>query len=381
MKILNITILLLIALYGNAQYPQIGCDTIRQIALTVPFTAAGTITSTNVQNALQELDNYINAIPSNTDDQIISLASNILTLEDGGTVDLSGYLDDTNTNIYNLDGTLTGNRTVTMLTNSINFDGGDIGIGIASPDSKLHVQDQIKIESNSATAANILLENTSTGDSYASYQIPFAATWSIGIDRSDDINYKISASSALETNTMLTIERLTGNVGIANDSPTQKLHVTGSARITGAIYDSNNEAGTSGQIFTSTATGTDWVNEKIKVSQTIPHTARNVSASGYGVNQGFVVPTELAGSCSVTVLFRFGTPSADAATGVTLENYHASGASESVLVNQTIAIGGRTLSNTFTTTLVAGDLLIPGVGTNGGTQPLGCSVSIQVTKL
>jgi len=50
-----------------------------------------------------------------------------------------------------------------------------------------------------------------------------------------------------------------GNVGIGTTSPSQTLHVSGSARITGAIYDSNNAAGTSGQVLSSTGTGTDWV--------------------------------------------------------------------------------------------------------------------------
>jgi hypothetical protein len=51
------------------------------------------------------------------------------------------------------------------------------------------------------------------------------------------------------------------NVGIGTASPTQDLHVDGNARITGAIYDSNNEPGTSGQILSSTATGTDWIDQ------------------------------------------------------------------------------------------------------------------------
>jgi hypothetical protein len=50
-----------------------------------------------------------------------------------------------------------------------------------------------------------------------------------------------------------------GDVGIKNSSPTQALHVTGNARVTGAIYDSNNQAGTSGQVLSSTVTGTDWI--------------------------------------------------------------------------------------------------------------------------
>jgi hypothetical protein len=51
----------------------------------------------------------------------------------------------------------------------------------------------------------------------------------------------------------------TGNVGIGVTSPSQKLHVAGNLRVTGAYYDSNNSAGTSGQVLSSTASGTDWV--------------------------------------------------------------------------------------------------------------------------
>ncbi|MFZ5376876.1 MAG: site-specific integrase [Patescibacteria group bacterium] len=50
-----------------------------------------------------------------------------------------------------------------------------------------------------------------------------------------------------------------GNVGIGTTSPSQNLHIQGNARLTGALYDVNNEAGTSGQILSTTATGTDWI--------------------------------------------------------------------------------------------------------------------------
>ena len=49
------------------------------------------------------------------------------------------------------------------------------------------------------------------------------------------------------------------NIGIGTSSPSQKLHVVGNARVTGAYYDSNNSPGTSGQVLSSTATGTDWI--------------------------------------------------------------------------------------------------------------------------
>ncbi|MEM4322194.1 MAG: hypothetical protein QW308_03835 [Candidatus Woesearchaeota archaeon] len=50
-----------------------------------------------------------------------------------------------------------------------------------------------------------------------------------------------------------------GNVGIGTTSPSQKLHISGNMRLTGAFYDVNNDPGTSGQILSSTATGVDWI--------------------------------------------------------------------------------------------------------------------------
>jgi hypothetical protein len=48
-------------------------------------------------------------------------------------------------------------------------------------------------------------------------------------------------------------------LGINTITPSESLHVTGNARVTGAYYDSNNESGTAGQVLSSTVTGTDWV--------------------------------------------------------------------------------------------------------------------------
>ncbi len=50
-----------------------------------------------------------------------------------------------------------------------------------------------------------------------------------------------------------------GNVGIGINDPLEKLHVNGNLRINGYLADKDGDAGTSGQILSSTGTGTDWV--------------------------------------------------------------------------------------------------------------------------
>jgi hypothetical protein len=50
-----------------------------------------------------------------------------------------------------------------------------------------------------------------------------------------------------------------GRLGIATSTPAQTLTVAGSARITGALYGSNNSAGTNGMVLKSTGTGFQWV--------------------------------------------------------------------------------------------------------------------------
>lgn len=49
-----------------------------------------------------------------------------------------------------------------------------------------------------------------------------------------------------------------GSVGIGTTNPQYPLQVQGNARITGAVYDSTNSPGTSGQVLQSTVTGTQW---------------------------------------------------------------------------------------------------------------------------
>ena len=73
------------------------------------------------------------------------------------------------------------------------------------------------------------------------------------------VSSQTSTPSASDGSVILTAISDTGNVGVGVLNPTDRLHVSGDTRIEGALKDSNNEAGTIGQVLLSTATGTKWV--------------------------------------------------------------------------------------------------------------------------
>ena len=103
------------------------------------------------------------------------------------------------------------------------------------------------MESGDATKTAIEINNTSTGDPKINFQFGVSApTFSIGIDNSDADKFKIG-TSALETNTRLTIDA-SGNVGIGTTSPSTKLHLDGTFR----LVDGNQS---NGKVLTSDANG------------------------------------------------------------------------------------------------------------------------------
>jgi len=116
-----------------------------------------------------------------------------------------------------------------------------VGIGTVSPSELLHVAGNFKLSDGADRSikgpanANLVISNNASSSAQ-------------GI--------KFSTDGGTTTDVFI---QDGGNVGIGTTSPSQKLHIDGSARITGAIYDSNNAAGTSGQVLSSTGTGTDWV--------------------------------------------------------------------------------------------------------------------------
>lgn len=132
-----------------------------------------------------------------------------------------------------------------------------------------------------------------------------------------------------------------GLVGFGTETPTEALHVVGNTRITGAIYDSNNDPGTSGQILSSTVTGTDWITLSVYSGWTLAGdgvgTPQSIGSGqtanflgGYGINTiasatrnltieldttQAVTPTALATAIAGISSYSGFTPAADTGAG------------------------------------------------------------------
>jgi len=94
-----------------------------------------------------------------TDDQTLDLTNNILSIEDGNTVNLSEYLDNTDAQAISLSGntlSITGNESTIDLskytslwsnvTGGINYSDGNVGIGTTSPGEKLDADGAMNVE-------------------------------------------------------------------------------------------------------------------------------------------------------------------------------------------------------------------------------------------
>ncbi len=135
-------------------------------------------------------------------------------------------------------------NTIRLLASGDSYlNGGNVGIGSTNPTAKLDVR-----------TANGNTQSLRIG------RIDAASYWDFNHAGNDlriynnggtgqDILLGVNAAGTIYDN----------KVGIGTATPSQKLHVDGNARVTGAYYDSNNSPGTSGQILSSTVTGADWI--------------------------------------------------------------------------------------------------------------------------
>jgi hypothetical protein len=180
-----------------------------------------------------------------------------------------------NDSVLQLSGTPSGTSSTNGLLGigTLNFSDTDI---IADFTHNVNSYAQIVVQnknSGSTASADIIVNNDRTGGTsyYGDFGVNSTTFSGASPFNDPDGVYVISSNGSLTVGSITlnpfkvatnNAERLrvteTGNAGIGTTNPSQLFHVQGNARVTGAIYDSTNSPGTSGQVLQSTVTGTQW---------------------------------------------------------------------------------------------------------------------------
>jgi|GEM_PF-1525065 len=139
-----------------------------------------------------------------------------------------------------------------------------LGVGTGSPTSLLHVfgGDALVTASGGGYSIRLNLGDVianENGGGFARFitSIDNVQIWGMGKTHSSNNDFHLVHYPTSRWD--LNVLGSNGNVGIGELNPTQKLHVAGNMRLTGALYDVNNNPGTSGQVLSTTGTGVDWI--------------------------------------------------------------------------------------------------------------------------
>lgn len=126
---------------------------------------------------------------------------------------------------------------------------GYVGIGTTSPANKL------------VAVADATFNNENSYAIAAASSTDVAYKTVVGYDYANDVGVISAVRTGIGWKNLSILPVGNTNLGVGTISPTERLHVSGNIRVTGAYYDSNNSAGSSGQVLSSTGSGTAWVNQ------------------------------------------------------------------------------------------------------------------------
>jgi len=132
-----------------------------------------------------------------------------------------------------------------------------VGVGLSSPEEKFHVQGgNALIEgADGEVGTNLTVKNSEEIGSATLNLIPTASNDGYSVQVANGY-FNITDEENFATRLRIDAN---GNVGVGSIFADYKLEVDGSFRAAGAIYDASEDAGTSGQVLSSTGTGTDWI--------------------------------------------------------------------------------------------------------------------------
>ena len=149
-----------------------------------------------------------------------------------------------------------------------------IGVANSSPAFPLDVSGTVNISSgqllltggvqdiiSATTLSNVgRIAVNANGNTGISLRSAGSEKWVIGTYVTSGTNHSFTFYNVQTGTDAFSVYGDNNYLGLGTITPTQRLHISGNARLTGALYDGTNSAGSSGNILTSTGGATAWKN-------------------------------------------------------------------------------------------------------------------------